>query len=180
MENSDFAIQLAYSKISDEFTDQEMIKIDSLNPKIELNQDINIFISHGGKDDLYGFRSISTGSGLYVTDERLIFGTGEIAILFICHSGSSKASWYSNKINTLIDKVLSMGYKTVIAPAWSYNVMLAGIWSKTFVDAFKNGKDVAESNYIANMAVKDKFVGVGAYAAMHVFGNGKLHANIEH
>ncbi|MEM8120214.1 hypothetical protein Q4R94_22360, partial [Morganella morganii] len=62
----------------------------------------------------------------------------------------------------------------------SYNVMLAGIWSKTFIDAFKNGKDVAESNYIANMAVKDKFVGIGAYAAMHVFGNGKLHANIEH
>lgn len=180
IENSDFAIQMAYSKISDEFTDQEMIKIDSLNPKIELNQDINIFISHGGKDDLYGFRSISTGSGLYITDESLIFGTGEIAILFICHSGSSKASWYSNKINTLIDKVLSMGYKTVIAPAWSYNVMLAGIWSKTFIDAFKNGKDVAESNYIANMAVKDKFVGIGAYAAMHVFGNGKLHANIEH
>ncbi len=180
IENSDFAIQMAYSKISDEFTDQEMIKIDSLNPKIELNQDINIFISHGGKDDLYGFRSISTGSGLYITDESLIFGTGEIAILFICHSGSSKASWYSNKINTLIDKVLSMGYKTVIASAWSYNVMLAGIWSKTFIDAFKNGKDVAESNYIANMAVKDKFVGIGAYAAMHVFGNGKLHANIEH
>lgn len=179
-ENSDFAIQIAYSKISDEFTDQEMIKIDSLNPKIELNQDINIFISHGGKDDLYGFRSISTGSGLYITDEKLIFGTGEIAILFICHSGSAKASWYSNKLNTLIDKVLSMGYKTVIAPAWSYNVMLAGVWSKTFVDAFKNGKNVAESNYIANMAVKDKFVGVGAYAAMHVFGNGKLYAKIEH
>ncbi|MEM7924139.1 hypothetical protein Q4Q65_20545, partial [Morganella morganii] len=128
IENSDFAIQMAYSKISDEFTDQEMIKIDSLNPKIELNQDINIFISLGGKADLYGVRSISTGSGLYITDESLIFGTGEIAILFICHSGSSKASWYSNKINTLIDKVLSMGYKTVIAPAWSYNVMLAGIW----------------------------------------------------
>lgn len=180
IESSDFAIQMAYSKISDEFSDQEMIKIDSLDPKIELNQDINIFISHGGKDDLYGFRSISTGSGLYITDENLIFGTGEIAILFICHSGSSKASWYSNKINTLIDKVLSMGYKTVIAPAWSYNVMLAGVWSKTFVDAFKNGKDVAKSNYIANMAVKDKFVGVGAYAAMHVFGNGKIHANIEH
>ncbi|MHC1877847.1 Uncharacterised protein [Klebsiella pneumoniae] len=180
IENSDFAIQMAYSKISDEFTDQEMIKIDSLDPKTELNQDINIFISHGGKDDLYGFRSISTGSGLYITDESSIFGTGEIAILFICHSGSSKASWYSNKINTLINKVLSMGYKTVIAPAWSYNVMLAGVWSKTFIDNFKNGKDVAESNYIANMAVKDKFVGVGAYAAMHVFGNGKLRANIEH
>ncbi len=180
VENSDFAIQIAYSKISDEFTDKEMIKVDSLDPKTELNQDVNIFISHGGKDDLYGFSSISTGSGLYVTDEKLIFGTGEIAILFICHSGSSKASWYSNKLNTLIDKVLSMGYKTVIAPAWSYNVMLAGIWSKTFVDAFRNGSDVAESNYIANMAVKDKFVGVGAYAAMHVFGNGKLLAKIKH
>lgn len=180
IENSDFAIQMAYSKISDEFTEQEMFKIDSLDPKTELNQDINIFISHGGKDDLYGFRSISTGSGLYMTDEKSIFGTGDIAILFICHSGSSKASWYSNKLNTLIDKVLSMGYKTVIAPAWSYNVMLAGIWSKTFVDTFKDGKDVAESNYIANMAVKDKFVGVGAYAAMHVFGNGKLRTKIGH
>ena len=180
VENSDFAIQMAYSKISDEFTDEEMIKIDSLDPKIELNQDINIFISHGGKDDLYGFRSISTGSGLYVTDENLIFGTGDLAILFICHSGSSKASWYSNKLNTLIDKVLSMGYTTVIAPAWSYNVMLAGIWSRTFIDAFKNGKNVAESNYFANMAVKEKFVGVGAYAAMHVFGNGKLIARIKH
>lgn len=180
IENSDFAIQIAYSKISDEFTEQEMIKIDTLDSKVKQNQDVNIFISHGGKDDLYGFRSISTGSGLYMADEKLIFGTGEIAILFICHSGSSKASWYSNKLNTLIDKVLSMGYKTVIAPAWSYNVMLAGIWSKIFVDNFKSGKDVAESNYIANMAVKDEYVGLGAYAAMHVFGNGKLVAKIEH
>ncbi|KMJ45238.1 hypothetical protein AB204_09950, partial [Xenorhabdus khoisanae] len=174
VENSDWAIQIAYGKISDEFTDQEMTKVDTLNSKCDLNEDINIFISHGGNDDLYGFKSISTGSGLYILDEAEIFGTGKIAILFICHSGSSKASWYASKINSLIDKVLSLGYEAVIAPAWSYNVTLAGLWTSTFISALRNGNNIIKSNYIANIKVKEKFVGIGAYAAMHVFGNHKL------
>ncbi|HHH0336949.1 TPA: hypothetical protein ACPZAA_000124 [Yersinia enterocolitica] len=174
IENSDWAIQIAYGKIADEFTDQEMIKIDTLDPQCELNKDINIFISHGGNDDLYGFKSISTGSGLYVIDECAIFGSGKIAILFICHSGNSKASWYANKINSLIDKVLSLGYETVIAPAWSYNVTLAGLWTSTFIAALRDGNNVIKSNYMANIKVKQKFVGIGAYAAMHVFGNNNI------
>lgn len=174
IEDSDWAIQIAYGKISDKFSDEEIIKVDTLDPKIELNQDINIFISHGGSDDLYGFKSISTGSGLYVLDEGAIFGSGKIAVLFICHSGSSKASWYANKINSLIDKVLSLGYDTVIAPAWSYNVTLAGLWTFTFINALRSGKDVIQSNYVANMKVKEEFIGIGAYAAMHVFGNHNL------
>lgn len=174
VENSDWAIQIAYSKISDEFTDQEMIRVDTLDPKCDSNKDVNIFISHGGNDDLHGFKSISTGSGLYVIDEGEIFGTGKIAVLFICHSGSSKASWYASKINSLVDKVLSLGYEAVIAPAWSYNVTLAGVWTSTFISALRNGNNIIQSNYMANVKVKERFVGIGAYAAMHVFGNHKL------
>ncbi|HFZ1281280.1 TPA: hypothetical protein ACIJR0_004779, partial [Klebsiella aerogenes] len=62
----------------------------------------------------------------------------------------------------------------VLAPAWSYNVILTGIWTRSFVDALNDGKNLSESTYYANKSVKSEYPGVGAYAAMHLFGNDGL------
>lgn len=176
VEEGDIAINIAFGKICDEFSDDELIRVESLNPRSDLNQDINIFISHGGKDDLYGFKAISPAEDMYFINEKDIFGEGEVAILFICHSGSSRSSLYATKINTLVYSLLNMGYEAVLAPAWSYNVMLAGIWTRAFIDAFREGNSLSKANFIANSEVKRKYIGVGAYAAMHLFGNDLLHS----
>lgn len=177
VEEGDIPINIAYGKMLDEFSQDELISVESLNPRNDLNEDINVFISHGNKDEFYGFRSISPAQDTYFIDGGDIFGKGKIAILFICHSGSSRSSLYATKINTLIHKLLETGYESVLAPAWSYNVMLTGIWTKAFINAFKEGNSISKSNFIANVEVKDRFVGVGAYAAMHLFGNNLVYSH---
>lgn len=174
VEEGDFAINIAFDKIESLFNDASLIKITSLNPRNDLNKDINIFISHGGKDSLYGFKSISPAEDKYFINESDIFGRGKVAILFICHSGSSKSSMYATKLDGLVSKVLDLGYECVLAPAWSYNVILTGIWTRHFVDALNDGKSLSESTYLANKSVKSAYPCVGAYAAMHLFGNDGL------
>ncbi|MCU8746859.1 hypothetical protein OE179_19430, partial [Klebsiella quasipneumoniae] len=110
----------------------------------------------------------------FFINESDVFGTGKVAILFICHSGSYKSSMFATKLDGLVSKVLDLGYECVLAPAWSYNVILTGIWTKNFVDALNEGYNLSESTFIANKSVKSTYPGVGAYAAMHLFGNDKL------
>ncbi len=174
VEEGDIAINIAFDKIENLFKDASLLKITSLNPRNELNKDINIFISHGGKDRLYGFKSISPAENKYFINESDVFGTGKVAILFICHSGSSKSSMFATKLDGLVSKVLDLGYECVLAPAWSYNVILTGIWTRSFVDALNDGKNLSESTFHANKSVKSIYPSVGAYAAMHLFGNDGL------
>lgn len=177
IDEGDFAINIAYDKIDYSFDDSTLLKVTTLDPQVELNKDINIFISHGGKDELYGFKSISPAENKYFINERDIFGKGKIAILFICHSGSLKSSMYATKLDGLVNKILEFGYETVLAPAWSYNVILTGIWTRNFIDALDEGKSLPESTYLANQSVKSRYPNVGAYAAMHIFGNDGLNYN---
>ncbi|MFK3762493.1 hypothetical protein [Serratia ureilytica] len=174
VDEGDIAINIAFDKIENLFDDASLLKITSLNPRNDLNKDINIFISHGGKDTLYGFKSISPAENKYFINENDIFGTGKVAILFICHSGSSKSSMFATKLDGLVGKVLDLGYECVLAPAWSYNVTLTGIWTRNFIDALNDGKNLSESTFHANKTVKSIYPSVGAYAAMHLFGNDGL------
>lgn len=174
IEEGDIAINIAFDKIDNLFNDTSLLKITSLNPRNDLNRDINIFISHGGKDSLYGFKSISPADDKYFLNESDVFGTGKVAILFICHSGSSKSSMFATKLDGLVSKILDLGYECVLAPAWSYNVSLTGIWTRNFVDALHDGNNISKSTYLANKSIKSAYPGVGAYAAMHFFGNNEL------
>lgn len=174
IEEGDYAINIAYDKIESLFSDDSLVKVTSLDPRSDLNKEINIFISHGGKDRFYGFKSISPADGKYFINEKEIFGKGKVAILFICHSGSSKSAMFATKLDGLVSRVLDLGYECVLAPAWSYNVTLTGIWTRNFIDALKEGKNLSASTYFANSHVKSIYPGIGAYAAMHLFGNDNL------
>ncbi|WP_241623708.1 hypothetical protein [Rosenbergiella epipactidis] len=174
IEGGDFAINIAFDKISNLFEDDSLMKITSIDPRNDLNKDINIFISHGGKDRVYGFKSISPADNQYFIDESSVFGKGKVAILFICHSGSCKSSMFATKLEGLVSNVLNLGYECVLAPAWSYNVVLTGIWIRNFIDAINDGKNISESTFIANNSVKSTYPGIGAYVAMHLFGNYNL------
>ncbi|KTK26826.1 hypothetical protein [Enterobacter hormaechei] len=174
VEEGDFAINIAFDKIDSLFDESTLLKITTLNPRVELNKDINIFISHGGKDELYGFKSISPADDKYFLNEKDIFGTGKIAILFICHSGSLKSSLYATKLDGLVNKILDFGYESVLAPAWSYNVILTGVWTRNFINSINQGKSLSESTFFANQSVKSVYPNVGAYAAMHLFGSDGL------
>jgi len=178
IKEGDIAINIAYSKIKEECASFDFNCFEGVYPEPEQNQDVNIFISHGGKHEIYGFNSISPAEDIFYLDEKVVFGKGKVAILFICHSGSSKAETYATKINTLVSKVLSLGYEAVLAPAWSYNVILPGIWTKEFLNSISSGLSISVSNFRANEAVKEIYPSIGAYAAMHFFGNDKVNIMI--
>ena len=172
IKQNDLAIAMAYSALERNVNKSEVCCDTSERPSA--NSDINVFISHGGKDENVGFSGVSPAEGKTYKIDRL-FGTGRIAILFICHSGSMVKNMYSNSNNTLITGLIESGYDAVISPSWSLHVSIPSIWLPEFITSLKVGMDVSEAVFNANKVVEKKFISPKASMAMHIFGNGALH-----
>ncbi|MBJ8869718.1 hypothetical protein I5421_05145 [Citrobacter braakii] len=169
---NDFAITMAYSGIERNINKDE-VRCD-ISDTPTPNADVNIFISHGGKDNTMGFYGVYPTEGKTFNIDKL-FGTGRVAILFICHSGSIVKNPHSNSNNTLITKLIESGYDTIISPSWSLHIAIPPIWLPEFIFWLKNGLNVSEANFKANKKVENLFISPKASMAMHVFGNGALH-----
>lgn len=169
---NDFAIAMAYSGVERGINKDE-VRCD-ISDTPAANSDVNIFISHGGKDNTVGFYGVYPGDGKTFNIDRL-FGTGRVAILFICHSGSMVKNMYTNSNNTLITKLIESGYDAVVSPSWSLHISVPSIWLPELISGLKNGLNVSEAVFKANEIVEKKFISPKASMAMHVFGNGALH-----
>ena len=170
---NDMAISMAYAKLKEQLRGFKVTYTEDLKPNNDKNKDINIFISHGGRDKTSGFKGLYPSDGKVYVDDQM-FGKGKVAILFICHSGSIVKNYYSNSVHSFTKKLLSDGYQAVIAPSWSLNVSIPGIWSNELLINLNNGLNLSESVHRANQHVKSIFIVESAWAAMHVFGNGSL------
>ncbi len=141
--------------------------------------DVNVFLAHGQADKM-GFK------GVYSNPEKMhpifypksVFGIGTIAVLFICHSGSSREQIYSNNVVSLAGELLKSGYQSAIAPFWPLDVTISGIWLTEFLDVLGRGYTVNESVYLANNKLKDydsltgyQFHAPQGRLAMHLYGN---------
>ncbi|KFW98006.1 hypothetical protein [Pectobacterium carotovorum] len=169
---NDFAIAMAYSGVERVINKNE-VRCD-ISDTPTANSDINIFISHGGKNNTVGFYGVYPGEDKTFNLDKL-FGTGRVAILFICHSGSMVKNTYTNSNNTLITRLIESGYDAVISPSWSLHISIPSIWLPEFISGLKSNLNVSEANFKANEAVEKKFISPKASMAMHVFGNGALH-----
>lgn len=174
----DMAINMAYSTLSDEISNYNIIIDNKRIPDSSVMTDINIFIAHGGSgyDGLTGI--FPNSDEVYSVDSKALFSTGKVAILFICHSGSSGKSLFFNKTNTLIKQLLNNGYEATIAPFWSLNVKIPGIWTKEFLYSLELNMSIDESVLMANIAVKNEYKLPTAWACMHMFGNNNITATI--
>jgi hypothetical protein len=120
--------------------------------------------------------------GLYPSDDKVytndsIFGKGKVAILFVCHSGSVVKNHYSNSVHTLTKSLLESGYQAVIAPSWSLNICIPGIWTKELLENLKNGSSLSSAVYYANKKIYSIYKVESACAAMHLFGNPHLNCS---
>jgi len=168
---NDMAISIAFSKLKEELDHCDVIYDENLIPNP--TGDINIFISHGGRDGDSGFCGLYPTSGkAYITDT--IFGNGKVAILFVCHSGSIVENCYSSSTHSLVKKLLKSGYKAVISPSWSLNVSIPGIWTKEFIKSLDFKMNISESVHKANLLVQNKYLSPSASSAMHLFGNSDI------
>jgi hypothetical protein len=169
----DMAIEIAYSKLKDNLIDFNINYDEEAAPKLENIKDVNIFICHGGRGKRSGFNGLYPATGKAYISEQM-FGRGKIAILFVCHSGSIVKNHYSSSIHSFTKKLLLDGYQAVIAPSWSLNVSIPGIWTKELITSLNDGRNISESVHRANMHVSSIFCVESAWAAMHIFGNGLL------
>lgn len=155
----------------------------SIYPKPALNSIVNVFVAHGAKT-ITGFRSVHTrgqNEGHAIVNETgisRVFGTGFIAVVFICDSGSMTKDIYTQKLTSFVSEILSLGYSAVVAPAWKYNPAVCAIWLDTFLEALKAGEPISfsvqKANKVSSKQGFDEYFGFYSprgWAAMHLYGN---------
>lgn len=156
----------------------------NLIPDKPLHASINIVMAHGGKGD-YGFKTFYTRQNsadghAFIKEEGVerIFGEGYIAIVFVCHSASIVKDVFSQKLVSFVHHILSLGYKTVIAPAWALNPDICPGWLDKFISSMLAGSSVSIATHLANIEVAmfgynqdHGFYAPTGWAAMHVYGN---------
>ncbi|MEB5477818.1 hypothetical protein [Acinetobacter pollinis] len=167
---NDTAILLAHGRLMQHIKSEEIILSEKLIPEFKHQTDLKVFICHGGRARNGGF------TGLYPSDDKKytsssILGNGKVAILFVCHGGHIHSDIYAKSFQTLTKNLLLAGYETVIAPAWSLNVVIPGPWLEEFLNSLKLGSNIIDASLQANNKIKEIYPVESAWAAMHVFGN---------
>lgn len=161
--------------------------LDSLRAKIitdrsigsKITTDVNIFLAHG-ELDLRSFKGIYTNheSESAIRHPEKLFGSGRIALLFICNSGVANDDILSNSVLSLCHDLLKLGYETVIAPFWKLEISITSFWFESFMSSFKEGYKISEAVYLANasLARYKEEISTAFYVAegrldMHLYGN---------
>lgn len=166
----DGAILMAHGKLTEYFpATNTTYHTDSAPPKQD-HSDIKVFICHGGRNKEGGFNGLSPSQGKTFTSNH-IFGSGKLAILFVCHGGHIHPSMYARTLQTLTKTLLLDGYESVISPAWSLNVVIPGPWLFFFTTALRGGSCISLAVQFANSSIKDMYPVESAWGAMHLFGN---------
>ena len=166
----DMTINMLYSKIENALNDFQFSIDTSEKPNEPISSDLNIIVSHGANN-------IAIKPALYPEDNdiRLDFssyiGTGKILIFFVCHSGSTQATPFSNSISSIVKDYIMQGYSAVIAPFWSLSIESAPIWLAKFLESFHGGNSIINSVYEANMEIFKKYPTVAAWGCMHLYGD---------
>ncbi len=185
--DEDMTINIGYNKLQPIIEDQFKGKIyTDIIPSTNMNSAINIFLAHGGKG-LDGFRTVYTKDveGNAITKQvgiEKVFGKGDIAILFICNSASISKEIFSQRLNSFTNEILSLGYKAVIAPAWSLNTDIAPHWLSKFLNELENGNSISRAVQKSNLFVAKNgyseyngFYTPTGWATMHLFGNPNIY-----
>lgn len=186
IEDEDYSLLINYGKLESLIVEEYSGEMHSeIIPKKELNSNINVFMAHGEKG-LEGFKTVYThldgNRGHAIRGDqgvKKIFGTGEIAILFICNSAALSKDFHAQRINSFVNEIFKLGYSAVVAPGWKLSTDIPPVWLKLFLESFVNGqnslvKAVHDANF--NMAITNfdgfkRFYAPTAWASMHLYGN---------
>jgi hypothetical protein len=186
--DEDTSIHIGYNKLRPIIEDQyNGIIYTNVLPEKIITSTINVFLAHGGKG-MEGFITLYTrhfdGKAITKNGIAKIFGTGLIAVLFVCSSASISKEIYAQKLNSFTNTILSLGYKAVIAPAWKLYTDISSIWLEAFLKELSLGISVGQAVYKANISVAkngndDCYYTPTAWAAMHLYGNPNIYFDNE-
>jgi len=159
----------------------------STYPEEIINTDLNIFLAHGVTDGS-GFKAVYTNheDKKGIVFPHNVFGTGKIAILFVCNSGSSHDALFSNSVVSFSGELLKSGYESVVAPFWPFDVTMSKIWLVEFLDSFNQGFSINESVWLANKKLSkydpetsNIYIAPAGCMAMHLYGNPNIYVKAD-
>ncbi|WP_423740504.1 hypothetical protein [Flavobacterium columnare] len=185
LEAADPAISYGYEKLKPVLEVNNIKTITSVDLE-SIDSNINIFFAHG---ELNGssFKAIYESQENYsaIISNKALFGIGDVAILFVCHSGKMDKNFFSNSVISLVHEIIELGYKSVIAPCWGLEVTIPEFWFDEFIKKFKTGVYISEAVFYANNELaKYKESNSNAYyvaegrLAMHLYGNPNIKIDI--
>lgn len=167
--SGEFTFDMIYGKLEDVIQRYGIAVQQTINVDNPLKGDLTLLCAHGATD-------ISKTEVFYVDDKPILdtlrcVGSGIIAVMFICHSGSITRSVYDNAMHTLVKQLILKGYSSIVAPMWSLPTVIITPWLTVFLESLENGEYIIDAVYKANMKIKKDFVASSAWACLHLFGN---------
>ncbi|WP_181142842.1 hypothetical protein, partial [Flavobacterium columnare] len=178
LDAADPAISYGYEKLKPVLEANNIKTITSVDLE-SIDSNINIFFAHG---ELNGssFKAIYESQENYsaIISNKTLFGIGDVAILFVCHSGKMDKNFFSNSVISLVHEIIELGYKSVIAPCWGLEVTIPEFWFDEFIKKFKTGVYISEAVFYANnelakykVSNSNAFYVAEGRLAMHLYGN---------
>jgi len=149
-----------------------------------LNQGIHdaaclVMVAHGGLSSDEQFFSIFAEE-----NEEIIANTKslsaaiagvELVIALSCSAGRVDRHIDKNASVSFITELLTKGCRTVIAPAWPFEVRLTKLWLETFFASFYSGENASTSCFLANSKLAEENGRQPQLSInMNVFGDQKL------
>jgi hypothetical protein len=95
-----------------------------------------------------------------------------VAILFVCSAGRLEHERTRHTVSGFVQKLFSVGCRTVLASPWPLSALAAGHWLPVFLDQLDLGSPVSVAAWAANQHVLSRLGEDPAEGlAMHVFGD---------
>ena len=178
LDSGDIALNQMWSHLEDRISTFGMNIFTTKSLDEQLNGEMNIVCAHGAK-------SIDQMEWFYANDEPIkdvddIIGGGKLLILLVCHAGTMSSGYYDTAVHSVTKRFIRKGYCSVVAPVWSLSTEIVPLWLEIFMNELHNKRAyVIDAVYRANMAVKEEFIAISAWACMHLYGNPYLQINEE-
>lgn len=183
VEDKDLTLEITWDSLAPLLQETYGAKVNTERvPSVPLSGEINMFLAHGGKD-LEGFKTIYTkekDGHAILKDKGMekVIGNGTIAVLFVCNSAYISKRLFAERLLSFTQHVLSLGYKAVVAPAWSLNPEIVTPWTKIFLREMKKGTQLSFAVQAANVGISKEgyrdyigFYDPTGWAGMHIYGN---------
>lgn len=178
LDSGDYALNQLWSHLEAGISSYGINIFTTKSVEEQLSGEINIVCAHGAK-------SIDQTEWFYAHNEPIkdvddIVGNGKLLILLVCHAGTMSSGYYDTAVHSIIKRFIRNGYCSVIAPVWSLSTEIVPLWMEVFMNEIVNNKAyIIDAVYRANMAVKEEFTAISAWACMHLYGNPYLQINEE-
>ena len=176
LESGDMALCQLWSHLEDSMKKSGVEIFESLTIDKPMCSAINIVCTHGARTINETEWFYANGNPIKNVDD--IVGEGQLLILLVCHAGTMQAGNYDTAVHSIIKKFIKKGYCSIVAPAWSLSTEIVPLWLDTFIEEFVNNKIyVVDAVFKANMAIKEAYTAISAWACMHLYGNPYLQVN---